>query len=67
MHGRIRGYNYVDYKQLGPIRPAGVRNRQNLDYTEFFAMHLLNKCKGLNFLDEMDKSPDCTESGFDKF
>jgi hypothetical protein len=47
--------------------PAGVRNRQYPDCTEFFLIRLLKKCMGLNFLDGMDKSPDYTESGLDKF
>jgi hypothetical protein len=57
----------VNYEELGPTQPAGVQNRQYPDCTEFLIIRLLKKCMGLNFLDGMDKSPDYTESGLDKF
>ena len=57
----------VNYEQLGPVWPFGIQNRQYPDYTEFFLMNLLKKCMGLKFIDGMDKNPEYTESGLDKF
>jgi hypothetical protein len=56
----------INYEQLGPMRPAWVRNRQYPDCTEFLIIVLLKKWMGLNFLDGMGKRPGNTESGWDK-
>jgi hypothetical protein len=61
----LEGMITVDYEQLGPMWvimwPTRVHNRQRPDCTEVLMTHLLKKCAGL-FWDEMDKSPESTES-----
>jgi hypothetical protein len=39
----------VNYEQLGPIRPAGVRDRLYPDCREFLIIHLLKKWMGIKF------------------